>query len=308
MFLVVWALIVLLVVIDVVATQDIAEVGRSEALMASFFVAALKGLLPAVLLTLLLMLVNLRRSSDHPTVLRLLFLTLSVILVSGGFALLGDVAGRSEAVPDMTGYEIADDTLYRFAAETVYVSEVEGRNLRGVAVVYRDPQREARVVDRGSHLVDSERIRVEGLERQLPLDEAHGGAWRGPEVSLAFRNMLSDLDGFGDELRDLEATSGAFVLRAAALLFFVTAAWVLVRLTRWPVFNVVLFLCVIRGALMIPRVVETELVTAVSRSVLGQDTIYLAPYLLLLVGGGLLLVVNALLPGLSHWERETLDA
>ena len=304
----VWALIALLLVIDTVATRNIDAAAGSLSWTVTVYYALLAALLPSVLAALSLQLMSLRRSSDHPLALRGIFLALSMVILVAGVSILGEPYKEAESRLAAAGYPIQDETIYRFSENAVYVDEVRGLGLQNVVLVPRDYGPLMDVVAEARHLPGPEReiIQLPEQDTTLNLGNAYGGAWRGPDSSSAFSNLLTDTRGITEELLAYQALSRDFLLRAGVILFFVVAAWVFLRLTRWPLFNVFLFLLVVRGMLWLPRALERPLAQELVASNLGPELMPVVPYVLLGGFGVFLLLINVLLPSLAHWERETL--
>lgn len=307
-FLLVWALIALLLVIDTVAMRNLDAVAGSLSWSVTVYYALVAALLPSVLGALSLQLMTLRRSSDHPLALRAIFLALSMAILVAAVSVLGDPYREAESRLAAAGYTIRNETIYRFPGNSLYVDEVRGLRLQNVVLVPRDYGQPMDLVSEGRHLPGPERELIQLPQRgaSLSLEEAYGGAWRGPDSSGAFSNLLANIRGLTEELLAYPPLSRDFLLRAGAILFFVVAAWVFLRLTRWPLFNVFLFLLVVRGLLWLPQALESSLAQELVASNLGPELMPVVPYVLFGGFGAFLLLINVLLPSLSHWERETL--
>ncbi len=299
-FLLVWALIALFVVIDVLATRDVDQLAGTLPVSETLVLALFLALTPAVLLTLALQLMTLRRSQDHPISVRILFFFLAGAIFVGGFHQLGGFYRGFAPRLASVGLDLEDSALYRSGDGSLFVSETQTLRLRNVVVVPRSFGEPMELVAEARHLPgpDREIVQLPGSADPFSVREAYGGPWRGPRKSAAFVGLIEDLQRMTEDLLRFPALSRGFVLRVAGILLFVVTGWVFLRLTRWPLFNAFLFLLALRGMLRIPQWLENPLV---------RETVPVEPYVLFLGLSGFFVLINLLLPGLSHWERETLD-
>jgi hypothetical protein len=308
-FLLIWALIALLLVIDVLGTRDVDQLVGSLPIAATTQYALFAGLLPALLLTLVLQLMTLRRSSDHPVTLRVLLFLLSGAILIGGFQILGDsyqgFAGRLAEV----GLDLDGDAIYRSEERSLYVSEVQTLRLRNVVLVPRSFGDRMELVGEARYLPgpDREVAQLPGIEEPFSLRDAYGGPWRGPRSSSVFGALLEDFSRLTEDLLRFPPLSRGFLLRIGGVLLVFVTAWVFLRLTRWPLFNAFLFLLTLRGALWLPRALTGPSAQELLQGYLAPELLSEASYVVLLGLSGLFVLINLLLPGLSHWERETLD-
>lgn len=92
----------------------------------------------------------------------------------------------------------------------------------------------------------------------------------------------------------------------SAVALLLTASWVLLRLTRWPLLNALLALGWIRLILFaLPFAALPELSSAVEQLLGAPETLRWAYFPALVMLGGLLLVgINMVLPPFDHWRRE----
>ncbi len=308
-FLLIWALIALLLVIDVLGSRDVDQLAGSLLIAETTGYALFVGLLPALLLTLALQLMKLRRSSDHPVGVRVVFFLLSGAILLGGFQVLGEsyrgLAGRLSTV----GLDLEGDAIYRSEERSLYVSEVQTLRLRNVVVVPRSFGDRMELVADAVYLPgpDREIVQLPGIEKPFALQEAYGGPWGGPRSSSVFGALAEDVNRLTEDLLRFAPLSSGSLLRIGGVLLFIVTAWVFLRLTRWPLFNAFLFLLTLRGMLRLPGALATPAARELLQAYLGPELLSDASYVVFLGLSGLFVLINLLLPGLSHWERETLD-
>jgi hypothetical protein len=102
----------------------------------------------------------------------------------------------------------------------------------------------------------------------------------------------------------LASSAARFFFACFALLFLVTASFVLLRLTRWPLANVLLFVLAVRVYLLLHHLLSVDLGPAVARIVADPLLAALAPSAAFIVLGVVLLLVDVLFIPADRWIGE----
>jgi hypothetical protein len=131
--------------------------------------------------------------------------------------------------------------------------------------------------------------------------------WTMFDPPASVRTISADLTAGAGVLSGIIAADRlAGIAAVIALSFVLTASWVFVRLTRWPLLNVMLVLGWIRLLLALivvavdPRFIELfEPFLAIP----SEWRVFIVPATLTVIGM-LLLVINSILPSFDHWRRE----
>jgi hypothetical protein len=113
-----------------------------------------------------------------------------------------------------------------------------------------------------------------------------------------FRVLTRD---FGELLR---SSLARFFFACFALLFLVAASLVLLRLTRWPLANVLLLVLAVRAWLLLYHVLAVDLGPAIQRVVADPLLAALAPSAAFIVVGVVLLIVDILFIPADRWTGE----
>lgn len=117
--------------------------------------------------------------------------------------------------------------------------------------------------------------------------------------------FLRDFREMNGSLRELLVRSpGRFLFACFALLFLVSASLVLLRVTRWPLFNALLLVLAVRAYLLLYHVLAVDLAPAIGRVVADPLLKLLAPSAAFLVVGVLLLLVDILFIPPGRWTAE----
>jgi hypothetical protein len=113
-----------------------------------------------------------------------------------------------------------------------------------------------------------------------------------------FRVLTADLEKL------LAASLGRFLFACFALLFLVAASLVLLRITRWPLCNVLLLVIAVRACLLLHHALSVDLAPAIDRIVSDPLLARLAPSAAFVALGVLLLLVDILLVPSERWSAE----
>ena len=117
--------------------------------------------------------------------------------------------------------------------------------------------------------------------------------------------FLRDFREMNGTLRELLVRStGRFLFACFALLFLVSASLVLLRITRWPLFNALLMVLAVRAYLLLYHLLAVELAPAIGRVVADPLLRLLAPSAAFVVVGVVLLLVDILFVPADRWTVE----
>ena len=132
-----------------------------------------------------------------------------------------------------------------------------------------------------------------------PAEVALFAADRYTELFLRdFRTMNDDLGVL------LEKAPARFLVACFATLFLVTALLVLLRATRWPLCNVLLLVLAVRGSLLLYHVLAVDLAPTVARLIADPLLARLAPSAAFVVLGVLALLADILFVRADRWTAE----
>ncbi|TVQ99527.1 MAG: hypothetical protein EA403_12885 [Spirochaetaceae bacterium] len=139
------------------------------------------------------------------------------------------------------------------------------------------------------------------------LSDAVHAPWALFDPPPAVRSVSRDVQTVATLLTaDLVETPLRTAAGIAAVALLLTASWVLLRLTRWPLLNALLTLGWVRLILFaLPLAAHPELAHAIERLVGAPEAlrwVYLPAAMLLC--GVLLVGINMVLPPFDHWRRE----
>jgi hypothetical protein len=266
-----------------------------------------------------------RNPISRPFSLLLPAATMFLILSLGplGLALLGSRDGPALPAPAPSGYLVPGALLTvetpdgRTAVLTVSRLEDEGARLEDV-VLLRDAPGESRLAwFRGGTAAatdDGAILRLgQGASEPRSAAAAEVRIRRPPiraEISRPGEladGLLADLGALGDELRRAESDSELdSILLCAALAAFLSFSAVLLRMTRWPLFGIVLLGVLWRFALAGLRLAGEGLRPALG-TLLPVSAGFVArnsPAILLLAVALLALVVDIVFVPFDHWRRE----
>ncbi len=185
----------------------------------------------------------------------------------------------------------------------VYAEELAGSRASGVVV-----QRSAGQEERFSFAPRASlRAVPEGLSLQVGSEPV---VLRQPVYAFLFRpgRFVGDLQheaaALNAELGNRYRSSrGSFYSLCFAVVFFVFSCGVLLRLTRWPLFNLFLGLLAVRAFFALFRFLREQASPLVARMISDPGLIAFLPTLILLLAGGVLFLLDLLFVPFDRWEE-----
>ena len=205
--------------------------------------------------------------------------------------------------------------LLRSPQVALYIGRREGTQLRGV-LLWRASAAQAgnrngaagfSVYPRASYDPMIEAIQFSAPPATVMLSDIQGGPWTIVEPPPLVSGMIKDVRRTVTPLSALaRADRLAGVLTVAALALIIVMSWVVVRLTRWPLFNAILAISWLRLLLyLLPLSLDPAMLQVLGRLLpfAGFSLSYLSALLLSAVGL-LLLAISVVMPSFSHWKRE----
>ncbi|TVQ38285.1 MAG: hypothetical protein EA384_09850 [Spirochaetaceae bacterium] len=278
-------------------------------------------LLVAAVLATLGVLFRCLRLDGRPTGALLLLWLCAAGAIYGGL-LVSDVLRRQLSPVAEPVRAPATGTLLRSPQTAIYIGQRENNELHGV-LLWRSPaasdaednavtgaQAGFSVHPLAHYRRESELIELQSNGFRVALRDVQNGHWQLFEPPAVLERLNEDVARTADRLSFIvrsDRMAGALTVVALALI--VTMSWVIVRLTRWPLLNVVMAIGWIRLLFsVLPFALDSELGQPLQRLLPSAAALshYLHPLILAAVAL-VLVIVNVVMPSFSHWKREVSD-
>ncbi len=117
------------------------------------------------------------------------------------------------------------------------------------------------------------------------------------------RGLLIDIRFLNDELEVLYQQGMGFYLLCLSLVFCFSGAGLFIRISKWPLFNVVLSFLAVRGFFYLFRFLRQEIAAELAKVITGLDLVSILPALLLSLCGLLMLIVDLLFVPFKRWKE-----
>jgi hypothetical protein len=265
-------------------------------------------MIPSVVLSVVLFGLRLARRPFSRFLGLLIVLLVSYVVLVNGMILLRRVSAGTRVAHEAPRQYLPPSTLVRMDPWVLSATSVSDERLRGVLVF--DTKKTA---DRFSVFPAAT-----ATARAGTLTVTTVGV---PSVTLSGSPALSGTEVFASDritglfLRDVATVSGDFekLLDAAigqffaacfALLFLCSASLALLRVTRWPLANIMLLAVAIRGYFSLYHLLATTLAPRIASSVSDPALVRLFPSAALAALGVVLLLVDILFIPPDPWKRE----
>ena len=117
------------------------------------------------------------------------------------------------------------------------------------------------------------------------------------------RGLLLDIRFLNDELKVSYQNRMSFYLLCLSLVFCFLGAGLFSRISKWPLFNVVLSFLAVRGFFYLFRFLRQEIAAELAKVISGLDLVSILPALILSLCGLLMLIVDLLFIPFTRWKE-----
>ncbi len=233
-------------------------------------------------------------------------LGVSYIVLVNGMIWLRGLARETKPLPAVAGRYIQPRTFLRVGESTLYAGSVEGDSVRGV-LLYNPASRQrfsvypqGSVTEAGGNLT----VRLSGA-RQIELSHRASSAFSSLFAPDGFTALfLRDINALSvDFERIIPASLGEFFAACFSLLFLCTASMVILRVTRWPLINVLFLVTAIRGYFLLYHFLAVDLRPEVARAIADPLVIRLFPSAAFIFLGILFLLIDILFVPADRWKE-----
>ena len=271
--------------------------------------SAFEVILPSVVLSLLLIGVRMARRPFSRFLGLLLCLAASYAALVNGMIWLRLLAQKSRPAQAATAGYFRPLGFTAVGATIVGVQSVDGNTLRGVLVVAAapstgaarflvSPRAEAAVSDRAVSVTLPGRRPVK-LSGAPPLSR---DAIFGPDRYT--RYFLRDIGVLTADFERLLAKSlPEFFAAAFALLFLCTASFVLLRVSRWPLLNILLLVLALRGYAALWHLLSVSAAPRIARFVTDGLLVRMFPSAVMALMAFVLLLIDILFIPADRWKQ-----
>ncbi len=270
--------------------------------------AAFDVLIPSVVITTVLVGFRMARRPFSRLLGFLIVLAAGYILLVNGMIWLSTLAGKARQQAARPGLYLQADTFLRLGKVVLAPSSVRGESLAGVLLY--DPGLPAgrlAVYPGGSAEVQGGRLTVSlfgPTPRQVSgAPEAARSSVFAPDGLTSL--FLRDNATLTADFRALMANARPqFFAASFALVFLSAASLVMLRLTRWPLANIMLLLVAVRAYFLLYHVLATRFASAVAAAVTDPTVARLFPSAAFVVLGIILMLVDILFIPADRWARD----
>jgi len=269
--------------------------------------AAFETLVPSVLLSIVLVGLRMARHRFSRFLGFAIILAVGYIVMVNGMIWLSSVAAKEKPVPGARPQYLRPLTFLRIGDAEVAPAAVTGGRLAGV-LLYEPARGDTRLSvfpggtaePAGSGL--SVILSGAGTRRIEGEPEVPGAGVFAPDqfTGLFLRDIATLTSDFERLMRE---ALPQFFAASFALVFLSAASLMLLRLTRWPLVNVILLACAARGYFSLYHVLAVNVTPSVSSVVTDPLLVLLFPSAAFLALGLILLLIDILFIPASRWTR-----
>jgi len=270
--------------------------------------SALEVLIPSVVISMVLLGFRMARRPFSRLLGFLIALGAGYIVLVNGMIWLSALAGKTTPTPVEAQQYLQPRTFLRLGDSVLAPASIADGNLGGI-VVYDPAGAPARltVYPSGSASTKGGGLAVTlagQTRRQISgnPEVARSSVFAPDRLSALFLRDIATLTN--DFQRLMNSSLPDFFTASFALIFLCAASLALLRLTRWPLANIMLLMAAVRGYFLLYHVLATRLEPAVAGAVSDPLLARLFPSASFVVLGVLLLLVDILFIPADRWSGE----
>jgi hypothetical protein len=265
-------------------------------------------LIPSMILSIVLLGFRLARRPFSRFLGLLIVLGVSYIVLVNGMLWLRAFSARVPAVAESPRHYLQPYTFIRLGQNEIAVQSISGAEVRGItrynptaAGNHLSVFPRGTAVARGGTLVLTAAGRPPVTIVGAP-DLSWSSVFSADRFTALFLRDVATLTT--DFQRLLNTSLGEFFAACFALLFLCTASLVLLRLTRWPLANIMLLIIVFRGYFSLYHLLAVQLAPAVAALISDRLAAQMFPVAVMTVIGVVLLLVDVIFIPANRWSGE----
>jgi len=312
----VFLFILLCVILVLSALSVVASWGLTDSTSGSFNLgsiiqrlprAAFEALIPSVVASIVLLGFRMARRPFSRLLSFLLVLAAGYIVLVNGMIWLAALSSIEKPAAAGAARYLQPRTFVRLGDAVLAPATVRDDNLAGVLLYDPSlPQGKLTVYPSGTVSVQGGRLVVTLVgedQRQVSGEPvlAHSAVFAPDALTSLFFRDITTLTG--DFQRLMTRALPEFFAACFALVFLCAASLVILRLTRWPLANIMLLLTAVRGYFLLYHVLATRFTATVAGALTDPAIARLFPSAVFFILGVILLLVDVLFVPADRWTR-----
>jgi hypothetical protein len=265
-------------------------------------------LVPSVILSIVLLGFRLARRPFSRFLGLLIVLGVSYIVLVNGMIWLRAFSARVPAVTESPRHYLQPYTYVRLGQNEVVVQSISGAEVRGILRYDATAAgNHLSVFPRGSAVARGGTLILSADSRPpVTIVGTPERSWASVFAADRFTGFfLRDVATLTTDFQRLLNTSlPEFFAACFALLFLCTASLVLLRLTRWPLANIMLLIIVFRGYFSLYHLMAVQLAPRVAAIVSDRLAARMFPMAAMAIIGVVLLLVDIIFIPANRWKGE----
>jgi len=276
-------------------------------LLGHFAAAAFEVLIPAVVISIVLLGFRMARRPFSRLGGFLITLCAGYIVLVNGMILLSSLSGKAGPAPSGTRSFLQPETFMRLGTAVIAPAAVSGDRLGGVLFYDAAAPQEHLTVYPASSVSTGEgglSVALFGQTQREVSGEplAARSSLFAPDALSA--PLLRDVRTLTEDFQQLmQRGLPDFFAACFALVFLCAASLAILRVTRWPLANIMLLMLAVRGYFLLYHLLATRFAAAVAGAVTDPLLARLFPSASFIVLGVLLLLVDILFIPADRWSR-----
>jgi hypothetical protein len=264
-------------------------------------------LIPSVILSIMLLGLRLARRPFSRFLGLVIVLVVSYAALVNGMIWIRALSAKSQAPAEVPRQYIQPSTFIRIGDTVLSARALSGGSVQGI-LVYDPARAENRlsVYPAGSASTRAGVLTVTTTRPQVTLSGSPTPSWTALFAADGFTELfMRDIRTLSTDFEKLRDSSlGEFFAACLALLFLCAASLALLRLTRWPLANIMLLVIAVRGYFSLYQLLATIIAPQVAAAVTDPLLVRLFPSAALAGLGVVLVLVDILFIPADRWTAR----
>ncbi len=238
-----------------------------------------------------------RRPGIKPLSFAILLL---MVVVSGFFGLLGlgNAAAGVKEFPEPRAVPVSQGIIKKSGSAYLWVGALDGAILRNV-LTYGVGREEFRLHPEAVYKPETMSVRL--LDTGEEIKPGRPSAVNPP---FFLRSVFADISHLAAFLTPRSLFDWKSAIRICVVSFFLLSLWTLVRLTRWPLFNLFMALGTFRAAVFFVRFLGKDFLPEAAKILQPGPLLADIPLAVLGISGIILFFICLLMKPLADWKRD----
>jgi hypothetical protein len=278
-------------------------------LVFSYFPEAMCHALPAaILLSFIFLFFRMLKKPGNRFLSVILIVGMAFVILAGGLKLFTLLIPDKQSVGNKVENFLLPGTFYTTGEEVLYAEEIENNTLRNNLIYVPEQEKPALHIYRdgiGRLSGDMLRLSFSGDRIKMISMRIESPYTKNFSSDFFTRELFSSYTAFVEEFKRLAASGGMeFIIFCFAFSFFFMTSGVLMRISKWPLFNLCFMFFIITGVFFLYGLYHNIIIHELSKMMKGSTLLSIVPAITMMISGVLFFIIDIVFLPVEFWKKE----